>query len=112
MKRVECIIRPSRLVDLKNSLAALGVNGMTVIEAGGFGRQRGFTGMYSGDDYQVDLVPKLIVIVVVHDTMVDRVLDSVREKCYTGEVGDGKVFVYPVEQAMRIRTGDKGENAV
>lgn len=112
MKRVECIIRPSRLVDLKNSLASLGVNGMTVIEAGGFGRQRGFTGMYSGNDYQVDLVPKLMVIMVVHDTMVERVLETVRDRCQTGEVGDGKIFVYAVEQAMRIRTGEKGETAV
>ena len=112
MKRVECIIRPSRLGDIKNSLVSLGINGMTVIEAGGFGRQRGDPGVESSYEFQIDLVPKLIIIMIVPDTLVERLMEKIQQDCYTGEVGDGKVFVYPVEQAMRIRTGEKGEIAI
>jgi len=112
MKKIECIIRPSSFVFLKNQLAEMGIHGMTVLEAGGFGRQRGYTGTNTGNDFEVDLIPKFFLIIVTSDGMVEDVIDKICKICYTGEVGDGKIFVVPIEEAVRIRTRERGEKAI
>lgn len=112
MKKVEAIIRPARLHDLKAELSELGVHGLTVIEAGGFGRQRGHKEMFRGNEYDVDLIPKLLVTLVTKDDMVKKVIERISKVCQTGEVGDGKIFVSPIEEVVRIRTGENGEAAL
>ncbi|MFH1156149.1 MAG: P-II family nitrogen regulator [Pseudomonadota bacterium] len=112
MKKIEAIIKPFKLDDVKEALNDLGISGMTLIEVKGFGRQKGHTEIYRGAEYQVDFVPKVKLSIVVNDDLVDRVVTTIAEKAGTGKIGDGKIFIIPVEQAIRIRTGEKGKDAI
>jgi nitrogen regulatory protein P-II 1 len=112
MKRVEAIIKPFKLDDVKDALTAAGIIGMTVTEVRGFGRQKGHTEMYRGNEYTVDFLPKMKVDVVVPDGVADRVVALITAAARTGSIGDGKVFVSPLGDAVRIRTGEHGENAL
>jgi nitrogen regulatory protein P-II 1 len=110
--RIEAIIQPSRLETLKNALAAWGVTGLTVTEVKGFGRQKGHGEVYRGTEYSVDFRPKLKVEVVVRTSLVPRLLDVIQKSVSTGRIGDGKVFVQPVEEVVRVRTGERGEDVL
>ncbi len=112
MKKIEAIIKPFKLDEVKDALQEVGVQGLTVIEAKGFGRQKGHTELYRGAEYVVDFLPKVIVSVVVEDSLVERVIESISNAAKTGRIGDGKIFVTNVEQAIRIRTGEKGSAAI
>jgi len=112
MKKIEAIIKPFKLDDVKEALTDAGVAGMTITEVKGFGRQKGHTEIYRGAEYVVDFLPKVKIEVVVDDEQVEHVLDAVRKAAYTGKIGDGKVFVTPVETAVRIRTGETGRSAL
>ena len=112
MKKVEAVIKPFKLDDVKDALADAGVSGLTVTEVKGFGRQKGHTELYRGAEYVVDFLPKVKVEVVVEDDQADRVVEAIEAAARTGRIGDGKIFVIPIEQAVRIRTGDKGADAV
>jgi nitrogen regulatory protein P-II 1 len=112
MKKIEAIIRPHLLESVKDALQTLGVQGMTISEVKGFGRQKGHTEVYRGSEYKVEFVPKLKVEVILDDEVVDNAIDSIIKTARTGKFGDGKIFVFPVEEAIRIRTGEHGENAV
>jgi nitrogen regulatory protein P-II 1 len=112
MKLVLAIVKPHRLDDVKDALREIGVGGMTTVEAQGFGRQRGHTELYRGAEYQVDFVPKVQIEVVAEDGDVDGIVDAILNTARTGKIGDGKVFVLPVEQAHRIRTGEMGPDAI
>ncbi|HZN52115.1 MAG TPA: P-II family nitrogen regulator [Methylomirabilota bacterium] len=112
MKRVEAIIKPFKLDDVKDALTAAGIIGMTVTEVRGFGRQKGHTEMYRGNEYTVDFLPKMKVEVVVPDGVADKVVALITAAARTGSIGDGKVFVSPLGDAVRIRTGEHGENAL
>lgn len=112
MKKVEAIIKPFKLDDVKERLTELGIKGMTVTEVRGFGRQKGHTEIYRGAEYVVDFIPKLKIEVVVGDDQLDEVLEAIRMSARTGKIGDGKIFVIPVEECLRIRTGERGERAV
>lgn len=112
MKKLEIIIRPSKMDDVKNSLAALGIHGMTYTETRGFGRQMGHKEVYRGATYTVDFVTKIKLELVVHDEAVDKVLEAVLASARTGNIGDGKIFILPVENAIRIRTGETGDDAL
>jgi nitrogen regulatory protein P-II 1 len=112
MKLVVAIVKPFKLDDVKERLKTLNVNGMTITEAQGFGRQRGHTEVYRGAEYEVDFVPKLRVEVVVDDQRVDEVVDAIVAAAQTGKIGDGKVWVIPVEQIVRVRTGERGPDAI
>ncbi|TWP45118.1 P-II family nitrogen regulator [Lentzea tibetensis] len=112
MKLVTAIIKPFTLDDVKSSLEQLGVLGMTVSEVQGYGRQKGHTEVYRGAEYSVDFVPKIKVEVVVDDAAVDKVLDAVVEAARTGKIGDGKVWVTPVDAVIRVRTGERGQDAL
>lgn len=109
MKKIEAIIKPFKLDDVKDSLAEVGINGMSVTEIQGFGRQKGHTEIYRGAEYVVDLLPKIKVEVVVPADRVQEVLDAICKAARTGKIGDGKIFVLPVEESVRIRTGERGE---
>ncbi|NUQ69891.1 MAG: P-II family nitrogen regulator [Chthonomonadales bacterium] len=108
MKRVECVIRPIKMDDVKEALVAIGVSGMTVTDVRGYGRQRGRTEKYRGNTYIINLLPKVKVEFVVADERADEVVEVILEAARTGEIGDGKVFVSDVEEAVRIRTGERG----
>ncbi len=112
MKKLEAIIKPFKLEDVKEALSALGVEGMTVSEVKGFGRQKGHTEIYRGSEYTVDFLPKIKIEVVLPDTMVSAAVDAIVKTAKTGKIGDGKVFVSPIENAVRIRTEETGEAAV
>ncbi|MEO6579680.1 MAG: P-II family nitrogen regulator [Sphingomicrobium sp.] len=112
MKKVEAIIKPFKLDDVKDALHDAGVSGITVSEVKGFGRQKGHTELYRGAEYVVDFLPKVKVEVVVEDDQVERVVEAVEAAARTGRIGDGKIFVIPIEQAVRIRTGDRGTDAI
>lgn len=112
MKKVEAIIKPFKLEEVKDALNALGIQGMTVSEVKGFGRQKGHTELYRGAEYIVDFLPKVKIEVVVKDEILDEVLDAVTNAAKTGRIGDGKIFVIPVENAIRIRTGETGEETI
>lgn len=112
MKLVTAIIKPFKLDDVREALSAAGVHGMTVTEAKGFGRQKGHTEMYRGAEYAVDFLPKSKVEVAVSDAQVEAVIEAISEASRTGKVGDGKIFVQSLEQAIRIRTGETGEDAI
>jgi nitrogen regulatory protein P-II 1 len=112
MKLVMAVIKPHRLDEVKDALRELGVRGMTSVEAQGFGRQRGQAELYRGAEYQVDLVPKVQVEVVVDDAEVDSVVDAIMTNARTGKIGDGKIWVLPVEQIHRIRTEEMGPDAI
>jgi len=112
MKKVEAIIKPFKLEDVKDVLAEVGIEGMTVTEVKGFGRTGGKQETYRGSAYVVDFVPKVKVEVVVPDDLVADVVDAIERVAKTGRIGDGKIFVVPIEEAVRIRTGERGENAI
>jgi nitrogen regulatory protein P-II 1 len=112
MKKVEAIIRHFKLEDVKNALNEQGIAGMTIAEVRGFGRQKGHTEMYRGTEYQVDFVPKIKIEVVVPDAKLQVVLDTIMRSAQTGQVGDGKMFVTDLSEAVRIRTGETGESAI
>ena len=112
MKKIEAIIKPFKLDDVKDALQEIGVQGITIVEAKGFGRQRGHTELYRGAEYVVDFLPKIMLTVVVADDIVQKVIDAIIEVSRTGRIGDGKIFVSPVEQVIRIRTGESGEDAL
>lgn len=112
MKKIEAIIKPFKLDDVKDGLSALGIKGLTVTEVKGFGRQRGHREVYRGAEYQVDFVSKIKIEVIMDDDMVAEATKSIQEKARTGEIGDGKIFILPVEEAIRIRTGETGKEAI
>ncbi len=112
MKKIEAIIKPFKLDDVKSALSEMGIQGMTVTEVKGFGRQKGHTELYRGAEYVVDFLPKLKLEVVVSDDMLDKVVAAIVASANTGRIGDGKIFVLPLEEAIRIRTGEKGADAI
>jgi nitrogen regulatory protein P-II 1 len=112
MKKIEAIIKPFKLDEVKNALHEVGVTGMTVTEVKGFGRQKGHTEVYRGAEYVIDFLPKLKIEVVLDDSLVERAVQVVQDAARTDKIGDGKIFVVSVEQAIRIRTGEQGPDAV
>ncbi len=112
MKKVEVIIKPFKLDEVKSGLNAIGIMGMTVTEVKGFGRQKGHIEVYRGTEYEVNFLPKLKIEVVVPDSIIDKVIATIIEKARTRNIGDGKIFLYSLEDVIRIRTGDKGETAI
>lgn len=112
MKKVEAYIKPFKLDDVKAALMEIGVRGMSVSEVRGFGRQKGHSELYRGSEYQVDFLPKAKLEIVVVDDMVERIIEVIQKVARTGQVGDGKIFVLPVEDAIRIRTGESGDDSV
>src|SRR5579885_3607436 len=112
MKKVEAIIKPFKLDEVKEALSSIGVQGLTVSEVKGFGRQKGHTELYRGAEYVVDFLPKVKLDLVLADNQVDQAIDAIVKAARTGKIGDGKIFVTPVEQVVRIRTGESGEAAV
>jgi nitrogen regulatory protein PII len=112
MKKIEAIIKPFKLDDVKDALSEVGVFGMTAVEVKGFGRQRGHTELYKGAEYVVDFLPKVKLEVVVDDDQVTKVVEAIERAARSGKIGDGKIFVIPVEEAVRIRTGERGIDAL
>ena len=112
MKKIEAIIKPFKLEEVKDALSEIGVEGMTVSEVKGFGRQKGHTEIYRGSEYTVDFLPKVKLEIAVADEIVNKVLDAIVSASQTGKIGDGKVFILPIEEAVRIRTGEKGDTAL
>ena len=112
MKKIEAVIKPFKLEEVKEALAEVGVEGMTVTEVKGFGRQKGKTEIYLGSEYVVDFLPKIKIEVVLGDSKVEEALQTIIKTARTGKIGDGKIFILPVEQAIRIRTGERAEAAV
>ncbi|MBV9825260.1 MAG: P-II family nitrogen regulator [Alphaproteobacteria bacterium] len=112
MKKIEAIIKPFKLDEVKNALHEIGITGMTVAEVRGFGRQKGHTEVYRGAEYVIDFLPKVKVEVVVDDALAMRVVETIQAAARTDKIGDGKIFVVPVEEAVRIRTGERGPDAV
>ena len=112
MKKIEAIIKPFKLEEVKDALTEIGVHGLTVSEVKGFGRQKGHTELYRGAEYVVDFIPKVKIEVVVPDSLAEKVVETIVNAARTGRIGDGKVFVIPVEEAVRIRTGERGESAI
>jgi len=112
MKKVTAIIKPFKLDDVRETLSELGINGMTVTEVKGFGRQKGHTELYRGAEYMVDFLPKMKIEIVVTEEMLDQVVDGILDTAQTGKIGDGKIFVEPVERVIRIRTGEENDEAI
>ncbi len=112
MKKIEAIIKPFKLDEVKDALNEIGIQGMTVTEVKGFGRQKGHTELYRGAEYVVDFIPKIKMEIVTSDSLVPKVVESIERTAKTGKIGDGKIFVYPVDEAVRIRTGERGDTAV
>ncbi len=112
MKKIEAIIKPFKLDEVKDALHEIGLQGLTVIEAKGFGRQKGHTELYRGAEYVVDFLPKVKIEVVLDDDLVERAVEAIVQAARTGRIGDGKIFVTPVEEVVRIRTGEKGVDAI
>ena len=112
MKKVEAIIKPFKLEDVKDELNKIGIKGITVSEVKGFGRQKGHTELYRGAEYIVDFLPKVKMEIVVDDSLVEQVVEVIEETARTGKIGDGKIFVAPVDEVIRIRTGERGPRAV
>ncbi|MBP02874.1 MAG: transcriptional regulator [Rhodospirillaceae bacterium] len=112
MKKIEAIIKPFKLDEVKDALNEVGLQGITVIEAKGFGRQKGHTELYRGAEYVVDFLPKVKIELVLEDALVDRAIEAIQEAAHTGRIGDGKIFIYPIEDAVRIRTGERGNEAI
>lgn len=112
MTKIECIIRPGKLEDVKDALGKFGIQGMTVSQVIGCGLQKGRTEVYRGTEYSINLLPKIKVEIVIADNYVDEVIKLITKAARTGEIGDGKIFTYPVENAIRIRTGENGEAAI
>lgn len=112
MKFVKAIIKPFKLEEVKEALSEIGVEGMTVTEVKGFGRQKGHTEIYRGSEYTVDFLPKVMLDVVVPNELVDKTIETISKAARTGKIGDGKIFVLPIEEAVRIRTDERGESAI
>ena len=112
MKLIKSIIKPFKFEDVTDALSEIGVEGMTVIEAKGFGRQKGHTEIYRGSEYTIDFLPKVVIEIVVSDDLCNKVIDAISKAAKTEKIGDGKIFVLPVEQAVRIRTGEQGDEAL
>jgi nitrogen regulatory protein P-II 1 len=112
MKKVEAVIKPFKLDEVKDALSSIGIHGMTVTEVKGFGRQKGHIEVYRGTEYEVTFIPKIKVEVVIPDSIIDKVISTIIEKAKTGNIGDGKIFIYSLEDVIRIRTGDRGEAAI
>ncbi len=112
MKKIEAIIKPFKLDEVKEALQEIGLQGITVIEAKGFGRQKGHTELYRGAEYVVDFLPKVKVEVVLNDDLVDKAVETIQNAAKTGRIGDGKIFISSVEEAIRIRTGETGSDAI
>jgi nitrogen regulatory protein P-II 1 len=112
MKKIEAIIKPHKLDEVKEALAQVGIQGMTITEVRGFGRQKGHTELYRGAEYTVTFVPKVKIEVLTTDAKASQVVEAVKTAARTGQIGDGKIFVIPVEEALRIRTGERGEEAI
>ncbi len=112
MKKIEAIIKPFKLDEVKEALQEIGLQGLTVVEAKGFGRQKGHTELYRGAEYVVDFLPKVKIEVVVEDNLVERAIEAIIQAARTGRIGDGKIFVSSVEEVIRIRTGEKGASAI
>ena len=112
MKKVEAIIKPFKLDDVREALSDVGVTGLTVSEVKGFGRQKGHTELYRGAEYVVDFLPKIKIEIIVDDELLETAIDCIEQSAKTGRIGDGKIFVSSIEQAIRIRTGEKGNDAI
>ena len=112
MKKVEAIVKPFKLEEVKEALAGIGIQGMTITEVKGFGRQKGHKELYRGAEYVVEFLPKMKIEVIVPDDVVDRTIKAIVDAASTGRIGDGKIFVYPVDDAIRIRTGESGDIAI
>ncbi|MGE5237902.1 MAG: P-II family nitrogen regulator [Chloroflexota bacterium] len=112
MKKVDAIIKPFKLDEVKDALNEIGIQGMTVTEVKGFGRQKGHTELYRGAEYVVDFIPKIKIEIVTSDALVPKVVSAIEKAAKTGKIGDGKIFVYAIEDAVRIRTGERGEGAL
>ena len=112
MKKIEAIIKPFKLDDVKEALNDIGIQGMTISEVKGYGRQRGHKEIYRGAEYVVDFVPKVKIEVVVPTDLVPKIVEAIKENAHTGQIGDGKIFIQPVEKAIRIRTGEEDEDAI
>ena len=112
MKKIEAIVKPFKLDEVKEALHEIGLQGMTVTEAKGFGRQKGHTELYRGAEYVVDFLPKVKIEIVIEDGLVERTIEAIQQAAHTGRIGDGKIFVTDIEDAIRIRTGEKGRDAV
>jgi nitrogen regulatory protein P-II 1 len=112
MKKIEAIIKPFKLDDVKEALNEIGIQGMTISEVKGYGRQKGHKEIYRGAEYVVDFIPKIKIEIIVEASRADEVVDKIREAANTGKIGDGKIFVFSVEQAIRVRTGEKGKDAI
>ena len=112
MKKLECIIRPFKLEEVKDALNSVGVQGITVSQVRGFGQSRGHTDLYRGREYTIEFVPKLKLEIVADDEDINKIIDAVQQSAITGNIGDGKIFVVPVENTIRIRTGEKGPEAI
>jgi len=112
MKKIEAIVKPFKLDEVKEALQGIGIQGMTVTEVKGFGRQKGHTELYRGAEYVVDFLPKIKIELVVADELADKAVNAITEAANTGRIGDGKIFVFAVEEAIRIRTGERGASAV
>ena len=112
MKKIEAIIKPFKLDEVKDALSEVGLQGITVVEAKGFGRQKGHTELYRGAEYVVDFLPKVKIEVVLEDDQAERAIEAIQRAAHTGRIGDGKIFVSTVEEAIRIRTGERGRDAI
>ncbi len=112
MKKIEAIIKPFKLDDVKEALNEIGIQGMTITEVKGYGRQKGHKEIYRGAEYVVDFIPKIKIEIIVESDRADQVVDKIREAANTGKIGDGKIFVLSVDQAIRVRTGEKGKDAI
>ncbi len=112
MKKIEAVIKPFKLDEVKDALNAIGVQGITVTEVKGFGRQKGHTELYRGAEYVVDFLPKVKIEIIAADSLVGRIIETIETTAKTGRIGDGKIFVTPVEEVIRIRTGERGEAAI
>ncbi len=112
MKKIEAIIKPFKLDDVKEALQEIGLQGMTVTDVRGFGRQKGHTELYRGAEYVVDFLPKVKIELIVEDKLVEKAAEAIKTAAYSGRIGDGKIFIIPVEDAIRIRTGERGADAV
>ncbi len=112
MKKIEAIIKPFKLDEVKDSLSSIGINGLTVSEVQGFGRQKGHTEVYRGAEYTVDFVPKVKLEILVDDGLASQVVDTIMDAAKTGKIGDGKIFILTVDDAIRIRTGEHGDDAI
>ncbi|MCX8085154.1 MAG: P-II family nitrogen regulator [Calditerrivibrio sp.] len=112
MKMVRAIIKPFKLDEVKDALTEIGITGMTVVEVKGYGRQKGHSELYRGAEYQIEFIPKVMIDLVVSDELVESVIETISKSARTGKIGDGKIFVIPVEKAVRIRTGELNENSL